>query len=170
MPARLIYGPVVNTLVGGRVMRWPKVARIVDSGSAGNVYGHVSAISDGLSVREHLVNGAPLDPIDSWCLSLVVGSNLAAIDADPELVNLLEEAGGTVAGLRAMLLQSPNELGWTAARRQRVQDRMTAKGADLTGLTANSPLWQFLNRLGQVVMPGFDARDWRAAIRGHDVA
>lgn len=156
MPARLIYGPVVTN----GDSRWPKVAALADPGATvGKVYGHVSAISDGQPGQ-----------VNDWCLSLVVGSNLSAVDADAELVNILEEAGGTVAGIRAMLLQSPNDLGWNAARRTRVQNRLTAKGADLTGLTANSPLWQFLNRLGQVVMPGFDIRAWNAAFRGHNTA
>lgn len=160
MPARLIYGPVVTeTLPDGRTVRRPLVAVLADPGATGRVYGHLSAISDGQP-------GA----VNDWCLSLVVGSNLSALDADPELVNLLEEAGGTVAGIRAMLTSSPTQLGWSAARRNRMQNRMTAKGADLAGLTASSPLWQFLNRLGQVVRPGFDVRTWQATIRGHDVA
>jgi hypothetical protein len=171
MPARLIYGPVLNELSpDGRITRRPKVAAMLDSGATDREYGHVSAISDGASVRSHFESGTPLDPIDTWCVSLVVGSNLSALDADAELINILEEAGGTVSGIRTMLTSSPNQLGWSTAKRNRVQNRLTAKGASLTGLTANSPLWQFLNRLCQVVMPTCDIREWRAAIRGHDVA
>jgi hypothetical protein len=160
MPARLIYGPVVTeTLPDGSVARWPKVAALADSGAVGRRYGQLSAISDGQP-----------GSVNDWCLSLVVGSNLAAVDADAELVNILEEAGGTVAGIRAMLVQSPNELGWSAAKRNRVQNRLTAKGADLSGLNANSPLWQFLNRLAQVVMPGCDIRKWDTTFRGYNAA
>jgi hypothetical protein len=163
MAARLIVNPVV--VLGDT--RMPLCATLEDPGRPssdidddGNPVPsrlvHVSAISSGLPGER---NGD--------CLSLCAGVDMTNLDAAAGVTNLFESGSDQpLADLRTWLTSTPTSLGWNAAKRNRVVARLTAVGADTAGLTASTPLWQIVNRLGQVWSPTWDVRVVRTMVPG----
>ena len=167
MAARIVIEPVVVTDSGTRM---PLHATLVDPGRpagdgedddgnpitiAKHLVG-VSAISSGLSgERNH----------DT--LSVVAGADLSNLDTAEGVVTLFETGSDQpLAELRQWLTTTPNALGWSAAKRNRIITRLTNAGADITGITGDTPLWQIVNRLGDVWSPGFDVREIRTYATG----
>lgn len=126
-----------------------KVRTLVDPGK-GKYYSHRPIL--------HVVRAQR-----TWCVCLVHGVSWTPIDADAEISNLFsnlvpsdfEIADGN---LIAFHLQLPSELGWSGARLTRIRNRLIARGVDTTGLTASSPIWRWLERIGQMLDPAFDIR------------
>jgi len=173
MPVRLVINPVV---LDGRVRR-PKVATLIDAGrppinseqddgttiSVPRTFVHVSAISPGATWN---LPPEQQNPRDFDCLSLVGGMNMDPLDADPTIRNLLGAGSDrSVAEIREWLTNTPNSLGWGAARRNAVLNLLDEYGASTAGLTAQTPLWQIVNRLAQVWSLGWDIRQARTMAR-----
>lgn len=93
-------------------------------------------------------SGVNLGQENDWCVSLIKATDFSAIDADPEIINAvgidLEPGDGGLA-------ESPNTLRWDQARKDRFRQVFTDKGADTADLTDNSPLWAWLERLGDLL-------------------
>ena len=169
MPARIIVQPVV-TVDGGRM---PLSSTLVDPGRPpspsedkdGNPilvpknYVHVSAISDGLASETEFVR--------THCLSLVAGHDLTNLDAAADVTTLFE--AGTdqpLKDIHGWLTSTPAELGWTAAKGNRIRTRIENAGGDVTGLTATAALWRWVNALAQVFAPGWDVRAVMTTLAG----
>jgi hypothetical protein len=159
VPLRWFLCPVDNeTAHDGTIRRWPRIARIVDPSrpptpgvdALGNptaipkTYRFVCAISDGQPGQ-----------VNNWCLCIVRSTDFAPLNAALDVNDLLEEAYEDGDN---RLNATPNDLGWSAAKRVRVRDRLIAKGVDISGLTADSPLWRWLERVGQRIQPGWHPR------------
>ncbi len=98
-------------------------------------YGHSSAI------------GA-----ENWCLSFVRGVNMAALDADLEVDDVLEHDYEDADGY---LANTPNSLSWSDSKTNNFKGQFEVKGVDYTGLTKDDQLWAWLQRSGEYVMKGF---------------
>lgn len=146
MPYGIYICPVVSYSIpdpeGGAadVGRGPKVRVMTEPGRTKN-YQYSAAIDVG-----------------DWCLLLVRAQNFAAIDADTSIINLFE---GTVAEAKAFLSETPRSLGWSAARLNRIRQRIEALGISTAGLTMDSTIETILNRIGQQIDPGFQVRHMR---------
>ncbi len=139
---RWVLSPVLAELgADGRTYRRAKLADKLDATRPGKTVKYVAVISDG---QPGQING--------WCLCLVRAGSFAALDADAELDNALDL---DYDDAQPFLDNTPNTLGWNAAKMKRVRDRMTARGVDTTGLTMDTPLWQILARIGQAIQPGW---------------
>lgn len=151
MPYRWITCPFGTYDIdqGDTIETWEcaKVRSIIDSGT-GKYYQHRPIL--------HVVRTNR-----TWSVCLVKGASWTNLNADGETTNLFsnlvpsdfEIADGN---LRAFHLQQPNELGWPAARLTRIRNRIIARGVDVTGLTGSSPIWRWLERIGQTLDPTFD--------------
>ena len=137
--------PMVKTTIQvngkDREVRAPKFVTLVDQGRPAKS----SRDDDGNPVslparyRFSIVDGG-----QDWCLAYVVGKDFSALDADAEIVKVFE-------GDNIPLNSTPNGLGWDQAKVDRVNARLAAKGADLSGLNADEPLWKCLRQLGRVL-------------------
>jgi hypothetical protein len=136
MALRWVISPVVDVVEADPVSaaltppRAPKVGGLIESGR-GKRYQCANAVSS-----------------DAFALSLVRAANMAAVDADAEIVNVFEADFSD--GQRASLLDTtPRIQGWNTARLTRIRNRLTARGVDTTGLTLDSTLETILDRLVQ---------------------
>lgn len=137
MPIRWIINPVIETQVDGILYRESKVNTLLDPGRPGKTYKHSTVMPP--------VGG-------NWCLSFVRGASMSGLDADPQCIDLLEtdyEDQGN------HLVSTIRDLGWTAAKRTRVLQRLIDKGIDTTGLTLDTPLWHIVIKVGQWISPSF---------------
>ena len=103
--------------------------------TAYKTYGHSSAI----------------ETLD-WCLCFVRGVDMSGLDADPEIIDVLETDYEDIDGF---LAATPNDLNWSPGKLNRVKNRLESKGVDFTGLTKDDPLWMWIQRAGEYVTPGF---------------
>lgn len=136
MALRWVISPVVDVVEADPASaaltppRAPKVGGLVETGR-GKRYQCANAVSS-----------------DTFALSLVRAANMAAVDADVEIVNVFEADFSD--GQRAALLDTtPRIQGWNTARLTRIRNRLTARGVDTTGLTLDSTLETILDRLVQ---------------------
>lgn len=139
MPIRWVINPVIETIVDGTTYRKAKVASLLDAGRVGKYYRCVSHIYDGAT----------------WCLTFVRGANFLTLDADPEVINLLER---DYEDADDVLSKTPRQLGFPGAKLQRIRARLEAKGVDTTGLTVDSTLAEILERLGNKIQAGCNPR------------
>lgn len=161
MAVRWVINPVIETLrTDGKVKtRRPKVALIEDPGNPGSIidefgvphpgffnYAHVSVIS----------SGQPGE-INDWCLSQVWGEDFGPLDADPEIIDVLEFDYPGEERLE-FLEKTMGELGLGQAKQARIRGRVRAKGAQDDGIGAGSRYRHVLERLGARIRPGFDPR------------
>lgn len=140
MPTRWVINPVVVI----EKIRKPKVSTIADpgippvplpEGGFGNkTYKHSSAISG-----------------EDWALSFVRGVDMSALDADPEIITVLDSDDEN-------LNLSLGDRGWNVSRLEKLQALMTSKNILLTGLTINMPAWEWLTRIGQKHFPSFKTK------------
>lgn len=167
MPVRWVINPVIETIgPNDERYRKPKVAAIIDPGrpprpgtdDAGDpidipqTYSHVSCISDGLPGQQN-----------DWCLSQVWGVDFTPLDADPEVIDLLEmDYGQDERGV--VLAKRGREHGVSAAKMGRIIARLRDKGADVTAITKDTPVHETLRRLGRVINPQFDPRLERTSL------
>ena len=120
----------------GGVIRYPKIARIIDPGT-GLFYGFSAAIADGRP----------------RAICFVRGQDFSALAADPECVDPFEALN--YEDTQNMLAETPNTLGWSPARQSRLRTRLINWGVDGTGLTGDTPLWQILKRIMSTIHPVF---------------
>lgn len=147
----MMFGAVViNEVVIGNGERAPYVAGLADEGRVGKNFSHISAISDGRGDPNAIGNRA--------CLSLVFGRELGSLVGDPKIKFLFEVPVLPFGELVQWLRQSAEDLRLSAARQNRIRDRMIEIGADLRGITSQSQFWQLVNRVGRVFSPGWDIR------------
>lgn len=153
MPIRWVICPVVKVtwtdpetgaLLGG--FRAPKVATLIDP-ARDKPYEHSSAIDTA-----------------EWCVSAVRGQDFSALDADKEIVNLLET---DYAQTEDLLDQTPTALGWSTGKANSLKAVLASHGASVVGLAPDSPLGDWLDRLCEAVHPSFKARGhWKVASDG----
>lgn len=136
MPIRWVINPVIETVDGDTTTRLPKVFTLSDPGRPGKTYQHSSIILDSAN----------------WCLSFVRAADMSTLDADAQCINLLETDYEDVDDT---LAKTVRDLGWSAAKRNRVLQRLTDKGVDTTGITLDTALWQILVRIAQAFYPQF---------------
>lgn len=87
-----------------------------------------------------------------FALSMVRGTDFTPIDADSQCINLFCDTTNSdfsVADPEAFLDLTPQQLGWTNPRLNRIRNRMSARGIDTTGLTNATPIRDWLTRVGQ---------------------
>jgi hypothetical protein len=151
MPYRWLTCPFGEYTIGtgedAETLFCAKVRTLIDPGK-GKYYSHLPVLD---IVRANR----------TWTVCLVHGVSWTPINADPEISNLFsnlvssdfEIADGN---LIAFHLQQPNQLGWSTARLNRIRQRIIDREVDVTGLTASSPIWRWLERIGQKLDPAFD--------------
>jgi len=145
MSYRWIICPVVTITIpdndGGLddVFRAPKIHAYIEPGR-NKRYQHTSAIHD-----------------SNWCLSLVKADDFTLLDADPEIINLLEIDFVDFVHFDLTLRQ----LGVNAARLTRIKNRMIARGVDVTGLTLDTPIETILDRIASMIAIWFRCRKLR---------
>ena len=110
---RWIISPVVTvTEQAGEVTNYraPKVSILIDP-STGKGYQHSSAIATA-----------------NWAVSLVYSADFSGLDLDAEVVNLLER---DYLYSEDLLNKTPAELGFNAAKVNRIRQRLEARGVDI---------------------------------------
>lgn len=141
MAFRWVMSPVVSTVVGAKTYRRPLVATLVDRGRPA-----VLDPETGLMVAKEIchvsfVSGGRPGQENDWCLSLVRGADLSAIDGEAGIESLVYEHEDHPAHLD----KTPDDLAWPAAKRTRFLDRLSARGVAPGG----APLWVPLSLLAE---------------------
>lgn len=119
--------------------RIPRVGRLVNP-ATGSGYAFSGAV--------HLAD---------WAVCFVrvaAEADFSAITADNQCIDLLEQSYETAADILAL---TPQQLGWSNPRLNRLRNRLEARGVDTTGLTNTTPLSVWLDRLMAAIHPGFKA-------------
>lgn len=140
---------VVCPIVGTGAEADPYRAKVADYGA-----NHTCAIPTGPT-------GAPLR---SWCLVAVNAADLTAIDADPDIKDIVEKFAdgfnGNFAAIKAFL-RTRTVGDVPVAKRTAINARLTALGVNTTGLTLTSTLWEVAQRIKNFLEPG-DLSELRA--------
>lgn len=149
MPIRWVICSVIEQ-DGGKV-RLPLVATIPDPG----IPPEQGVDDDGnpIIVFPTYAHSSVID-VGNWCLSFVRGVDMSGLDGNPDVINVFEP-DSDFEDVDGFLAKSPNELGWFLGKVKRIKRRLENKGADFTGLTMDSPLWEILKRIGMVIWPNF---------------
>lgn len=104
------------------------------------------------------VDGSPLFP---WALVVARATNWSAQDANATLERLfgidLPDTVDTWAEMKA-LLQSRTVADIPAARRQALNDRLTARGIDTSQVTLQTTWWQVLRGIVRHLNGGVDSK------------
>lgn len=79
---------------------------------------------------------------------------MSTIDGDAQCIDLFEGDYEDQNG-KDYLDRTVRGLGWSAAKRNRVLQRLTDKGVDTTGITLDTALWEILVRIAQTFYPQF---------------
>jgi hypothetical protein len=150
MPIRWVINPVIRTIETPRdpdtgeasgpsfVLRQPKVHTIIDpSRTGGKPYQHSTVINDDTG---------------TFCLSFVRSQDFGPLTADPQCIVLFEDEYEDIDGF---LAKTPRDLGWNKQKVDRVLDRITAFGGDVTELHADAPLHLFVKEVGRLFRPDF---------------
>ena len=154
---RWVLCPVVeSTWPDGTRVRVPKVSQMADPSRPPIL----SRLDDGTSVlvprrvrfSTVISDGLP-GQVNGWCLCLVRSADLTVLTADPEVIDALEGEDYDDGDNR--LATTPRLRGWSGAKLTRVRTRLDARGIDTSGLSADTPLWQILRRVGRRVPPHF---------------
>lgn len=145
MPCRYVISPVV---IGADGVRRPKVETLSDPGR-GIGYDTANAIGGGLQGE-----------VNDWALSFVRGVDLTPLDADPDIVDVLDIGDIADADIAALLDKSAT-LALNPAKRTRLRTTLEDHGADLKGLTDDHPVADWLGRIVERFAPGADARQLR---------
>ena len=89
----------------------------------------------------------------AWCLVFADAADFTLIDADPECVEVWDKLGDALAAhskTQIVTWLKNNTIGSiNATRRNKIQNYLTGKGVDLTGLTLTSTLFEVAQRLMQ---------------------
>lgn len=152
-PSRWVISPVVQD----GALRYAAVARVVDPSLACSETtdddGAPITVCPFVGVSCAFSNGQPGQTND-WALCFVRSGDFTQILTDPQFIDVfdleLDESQ-----TRNVLDQTPRSLSLNTAKRNALIDRLIERGADTSGLTADSPLWLYLRRLGQVLSPNF---------------
>lgn len=128
----------------GEPVRRPKLAGLIDP-STGREYAWSAAID-----------------LKNWCVVAVFGNDFTPLDADSQIISLLEMDFEGAEDVR--LLQTPKLLGWNAARVNRLRTRLEARGVDTTGLTNTSPLIDWLRAILKAIHPAYEPVGMRAKL------
>lgn len=81
----------------------------------------------------------------NWCLCFVRADDFAPLDAESEVINVLErdyEDGEN------FLATSPRDNGWNQGRINRVKNVLSSRNVDVTPLGLDTPLWRWLEAVG----------------------
>ncbi|HMQ30003.1 MAG TPA: hypothetical protein PKD53_04710 [Chloroflexaceae bacterium] len=140
-PVDLVQDVDPETGQAGEPYRIPRPGRLINP-ATGRGYAFSAAVHEAAWAVCQVAVEAPGD--------------LVAIAADGACLDLLEGADG------AELDRTPAALGWPAARTNRLRGRLTARGISTAGLTNQTPLGEWLDRLMAAVHPSFRARSVRA--------
>lgn len=130
MPSRWVVNPVI--FHDGA--RKPKVATIPDPGRP-------PEIIDGDTVIRYYRHSSSIGEMER-CLSYVVGADLSALDADPEITTVLD-------GNDENLALTPYDKKWKADRFEKMEVLLWTHGADHRGIGPDTPLWVIVQRLGK---------------------
>lgn len=110
----------------------------------------VGAIVDPSTGRGYKFSGAA--DVGDWSVAFVRSDDFSALAADGQCVDLLEQG---YEDADAILSLTPQQLGWSNPRLNRLRNRLEARGVDTTGLTNATPLSVWLDRLLSAVHPSF---------------
>lgn len=146
MPLRWYITPVWELQVNGTLYRRPWIATLLDPSRPGKEYHHTSIVRNGIN----------------WCLTKVQDSDFSVIDADANCINLLESNFEEDDGF---IESTVRDLGWTAAKRNRVLNRLEAKGVDTSSYTLDTPLWRIVLDLARVIWPDLTRERLKAGMR-----
>jgi hypothetical protein len=151
MPVRWIICPVITEPhPDGGWVRYPRIARLPD---AGQEIDPETSLPGPSSFSCVITDGV------DWALCFVRYRDSAHLDAgaalDSRFVNLLERDYEDAENLLAM---TPANLGWNQGRVNRMANFLQNRGADITGLTRDTPLWQWVSALGKLIKPGWEPR------------
>ena len=129
----------------GRRHRAPRVARLHDRRTY-SYPGGATVVNPPYRYSAAISSGLPGE-VNDWCLCLVRFVDSTEMNADPQVISLLERDYNEET--ETLLDKTARQLAWNPARVRRVLDRLEARGIDVTGLTLDTPLWQVVERCGQ---------------------
>lgn len=156
MPHRWIISPVVETLHNGTQFLRPKCATFPDLGR------RFRRKSDGQIVQKNIGHSSIY--AGSWVLSVVVGFDLSALDADLDIRDLSGEYADNEHP--AYLEKSPDTLLWSAKQKSDLISELDALEIDTTGLNAASSLKATIERIGKSIQSGFDVSNYNITVDG----
>lgn len=101
---------------------------------------------------------AEINPLlRNWCLVRVKANDFTAIDADTQCVDVLERLSDISGANTRQELEAWLKLkkvgDYSAAIRNRIQNRLTAVGVPTDGITLQTTLWDVLLRVYRVFNP-----------------
>ena len=147
MPSRWVICPVIT--VGNA--RKPKVSIIADPGippyQVVDVDEDTGVTLPPVTVRKTYNHSSCIDK-KNWALCFVRGVDLSALDSDPDIITLFDFND---QGLNATV----NDLRWSNNRLKRLKNLAESKGANFNGLTKSDPLWKYVKRIGEAILPNF---------------
>lgn len=159
MAARYVLCPaVIDDLPSGRKRRRAKIGFMVDPGKP-----KVTDPLTGEDIPQGYAYRSITDPTNgaltnNWYLVLVKdGVDFTPIDSDPDCYSFDLPDSVDVERARALLRKSPNDLGLSATKKQRIAAKLDALGVDRTGLTADSQMHEWLTRIARMIKRGADA-------------
>ncbi len=86
--------------------------------------------------------------VATWCLCRIDCSDMAGIDADPEVEDLFEE---DEPDWHAMERQTGRQRGWSQGRMNRALNRLASRGVNTTALTLDSRLQDVVDKVKSFV-------------------
>ena len=104
----------------------------------------------GITGTSTIASGGQRGKINDWALVFVRTTDLAFLDKEVELVDVLERDYEADDGF---LATTPNSDGWDLIRYTAMIARLNIKGTDTSLLTMDSPFWEILGALGRVIQP-----------------
>ncbi len=143
MPVRWVLSPVVSAVAfdpesGTTDIFISPKAGIIDDPATGRDYHHSSAIV----------------PTTNYAISFVRGTDFTPLDSDPECIDLFQNDYDDA--ITNFLDLTPRQLGWKNARLNQLKTVMLSKGVDTTGLTLDTPIRTYLERLCAAIHPSFN--------------
>jgi len=143
---RWVICPVIQD-VGG-VFR-PKVALLTDTGRPTYQDFDDPSITRTRSYSYSAVYGSVPPTVGDWCLAFVRGVNLASLDADPDVVDVLEDDYED-ATADDVLGRTPADRGWSRSKINRIERRFRGQGVDSNQLGEDKMIREWLVSLGKL--------------------
>lgn len=137
---------VICPVIVDNDVRMPKVARIEDTGTPLVEHGEVGN-SD---IRHSYYSYSAGIDVKDWCICNVTGVDMSALESDQQVIILVENGESLNATMKS--------LGWDSGRKDKVKNIIVAKGADISGMTGDTPLWEYLEKLGKLIQKNFQPK------------
>ncbi len=84
-----------------------------------------------------------------WCLCRVTGEDFSNLDSTPGVIDLFEGEYDEANELNIIRTFRVRDMGWSAAKRQRILQRLESRGIDTSDFTMNTRMFEILRRLAR---------------------